>query len=61
MDQRDIEIARFEKAELIDTLEKLFMGCFMSDLCEGMESDKKNELVMNYMAIKKLINESQAQ
>jgi hypothetical protein len=60
MNQEEIDVSRFDKVELVNTLEKLFMGYFISDLADAIESDKKNELVMNYMAIKKLINQSEA-
>ncbi len=60
MTEKDIDISRFTKKELLDTLEKLFLGHYISKADESLEVEEKNEIIMNYLAIKKVINESEA-
>ncbi|MCE7990454.1 MAG: hypothetical protein HEP71_00685 [Roseivirga sp.] len=60
MKEEDINITRFSKTELLDTLETLLLGYYTSDFDEGQEPGDKNELVLNYLTIKKLIKESEA-
>lgn len=60
MKEEEINITRFSKAELLDTLERLFLGHYTGNLDEGQAAEMKNELVLNYLAIKKIIKKSEA-
>lgn len=60
MKEEEIHISRFNKKELLDTLERLFLGYYISPIDEGLEAEEKNEIIMNYLAIKKVIRESEA-
>lgn len=60
MREEDINIKRFSKAELLEALESLFLGHYTSAVNEALEPDVKNEIVLNYLAIKKIIKQSEA-
>ncbi|GAB5524878.1 MAG: hypothetical protein Roseis2KO_27500 [Roseivirga sp.] len=60
MKEEDIRISHFSKKELLGTLERLFLEHYVSIADEGLEAMEKNEIALNYLAIKKLINESEA-
>ena len=60
MKEEEIQLSRFNKQELLATLERLFLGYYISPMNEGLEAEEKNEMAVNYLAIKKAINESEA-
>lgn len=60
MREEDINVKRFCKTELLETLERIFLGYYTSGIEEGLDTDEKNELVLNYLAIKKVIKQSEA-
>lgn len=60
MTEDKINLRGFRKNELLTSLERLFLGYYCSPLDEGEGLEQKNELVMNYLAIKQIIESSEA-
>lgn len=60
MIEKQIEVSRFKKSELLKTLERLFMGFYTSSMSEGMSASEREEVSLNYLAIKRTIMRSEA-
>lgn len=55
-----IDIQRFKKSELLDSLELMLLGFSTTGFFESLEEQEKEQLIMDYLAIKKAIRKSGA-
>ena len=60
MTEEPIESRRFKKRELLKTLERLFLGHYISPLNDVVDSRQREEISLNYMAMKDIIKKSEA-
>lgn len=60
MAEDKLDIRHFNKTQLMNTLERLYLGHSISSLDEALDIQSKTELVMDYLAIKQLIQDSEA-
>ena len=60
MRDEQIDLSRFKKSELLNTLETLFLGHYISPLNDIIDCHRREEISMNYLALKDLIKKSGA-